>query len=112
MLNPFDLRGPEFLLFYLLLSVCVMVALVLTRRFAEAGEPTKVNLSDPYQIAFLRGGAPEVARLAATADDDVSHTLNRLVEGSPITDLYGSSPAAVHFVQRNSNISKKLDQFG
>jgi uncharacterized protein (TIGR04222 family) len=64
MLNPFDLSGPEFLLFYVLLSVCMMVALVLTRRFAEAGEPTKVNLSDPYQIAFLRGGAPEVARLA------------------------------------------------
>ena len=67
MLNPFDLRGPEFLLFYLLLSICVMVALVLTRRFAEAGEPTKINLSDPYQIAFLRGGAPEVARLAAVS---------------------------------------------
>lgn len=67
MLNPFDLPGPDFLLFYALLIVCVIVALVLSRRFAEAGEPTKVNLADPYQIAFLRGGAPEVARLAAVS---------------------------------------------
>src|SRR5258708_26217242 len=64
MFNPFDLAGPEFLQFYLLLMLCVVAAVVLLRRAAEAGDPAPGHLSDPYQIAFLRGGTLEVARLA------------------------------------------------
>src|SRR5882724_2625482 len=67
MFNPFDLAGPEFLQFYLLLMLCVVAAVVLLRRAAEAGDPAPVNLSDPYQIAFLRGGSLEVARLATVS---------------------------------------------
>jgi uncharacterized protein (TIGR04222 family) len=67
MFNPFDLAGPDFLLFYLLLVFCVVAAVALSRRAAEAGDPAPVSLSDPYQIAFLRGGTLEVARLATVS---------------------------------------------
>src|SRR5207245_724793 len=49
----------------------------------EAGNPAPVNLSDPYQIAFLRGGTLEVARLA---------TLSLLDRG--FLHLHGTSLAA------------------
>lgn len=63
-MNPFDLRGPEFLLFYLILCVVVIVAMIYARRSAESGRTPKTNLSDPYLIAFLRGGKNETLRIA------------------------------------------------
>jgi hypothetical protein len=44
MFNPFDLAGPDFLLFYLLLVFCVVAAVALSRRAAEAGDPAPVSL--------------------------------------------------------------------
>jgi uncharacterized protein (TIGR04222 family) len=63
MVSPFDLRGPEFLLFYLILGICVLAALYCLR-YAGASDPPQVNLSDPYLIAFLRGGRNELLRVA------------------------------------------------
>ncbi len=63
-MSPFDLRGPEFLLFYLVLGVIVLVALRVSRRLAEPTEAIKVDLSDPYLIACLRGGTNEVLRVS------------------------------------------------
>jgi uncharacterized protein (TIGR04222 family) len=63
-MNPFDLSGPSFLLFYILLSAVVIVAIIYTRRSAEIGQPPKVDLNDPYFIAFLRGGKDETLRVA------------------------------------------------
>jgi uncharacterized protein (TIGR04222 family) len=63
MVSPFDLRGPEFLLFYLVLGTCVLAALYCLR-YAGASDPPQVNLSDPYLIAFLRGGQNEALRVA------------------------------------------------
>jgi hypothetical protein len=34
------------------------------RRAGESAEPPAVNLSDPYLIAYLRGGKNEVLRIA------------------------------------------------
>lgn len=62
-MNPFDLRGPEFLVFYLILSAVVIGALMLFRRMVESGEG-KMDLADPYLIASLRGGENEVFRVA------------------------------------------------
>jgi len=62
--NPFDLRGPEFLIFYIILCVAVLAALLLYRRFAESGPPPRIDLADPYLIAYLRGGESEAARVA------------------------------------------------
>jgi uncharacterized protein (TIGR04222 family) len=63
-MNPFDLPGPQFLLFYGVLAiVTILVAAVVTRR-AENGPAPPVKLSDPYGIAYLRGGKNEALRLA------------------------------------------------
>jgi uncharacterized protein (TIGR04222 family) len=62
--NPFDLRGPQFLLFYFIFSVVVIAALVLLRRKLESTSAPKIDLSDPYLIAYLRGGKNEALRVA------------------------------------------------
>jgi uncharacterized protein (TIGR04222 family) len=64
-MNPFELGGPEFLTFYFLYGLVVLVLLVL---FGHAGEPEdtpRVGLTDPYLIAYLRGGRDEALRVAA-----------------------------------------------
>jgi hypothetical protein len=62
-MNPFDLPGPEFLVFYIVLAALTLAALVLHRRAAEsAGSP--VTLSHPYQVAYLRGGWREALSVA------------------------------------------------
>ena len=66
-MNPFDLTGPQFLLFYLVLSVLVIIVLVYLRRSAESPATPKLDLSDPYLIAYLRGGEPETLRVATVS---------------------------------------------
>jgi uncharacterized protein (TIGR04222 family) len=70
-MNPFDLPGPAFLVFYGLLAVAVHLAWrPLVRLFGEttderdvpAGRFDLANL-DPYLVAYLRGGEPETARV-------------------------------------------------
>ena len=63
-MNPFDLRGPDFLMFYLVFGGVVFALYELLRRMAEPSDPPKVNLSDPYEIAYLRGGEYEAFRVA------------------------------------------------
>jgi uncharacterized protein (TIGR04222 family) len=63
-MNPFDLRGPEFLLFYLCFSLVVIIAIVVLRRRAESGDAPRIDLGDPYLIAYLRGGEDEALRVA------------------------------------------------
>ena len=66
-MNPFDLRGPEFLVFYAVFTAVLCVALHWLRRTSEMGQPGegRVPLNDPYQIAYLRGGKNEAIRVAA-----------------------------------------------
>jgi uncharacterized protein (TIGR04222 family) len=61
---PFDLRGPDFLILYLVVCTIVTVAVFLLRHSAEAFDAPRINLSDPYLIAFLRGGKNETLRVA------------------------------------------------
>jgi uncharacterized protein (TIGR04222 family) len=63
-MSPFDLRGPQFLLFYLILGTLVITLLFMLRRFIDPEGEVKVDMSDPYLIAFLRGGKVEVIRVA------------------------------------------------
>lgn len=68
MTNPFDLRGPEFLVFYLILGVAVNIIfkyLMLGREKQEA--PAQWDSSDPYKIAFLRAGVNEVLRVVTVS---------------------------------------------
>lgn len=69
-MNPFDLRGPEFLLFYFLFALLVLTAVVLLRRLGERENSLKPPLDDPYLIAFLRGGEMETLRVAALSLTD------------------------------------------
>jgi len=63
-MNPLDLRGPEFLLFYFCFSLTVIIAMVVFRRLAESGDAPRIDLSDPYLIAYLRGGREEAWRVS------------------------------------------------
>jgi uncharacterized protein (TIGR04222 family) len=65
-MNPFDLRGPEFLLFYLLFGAVVLTVLNITRRERE-DDSVSATISDPYLIAYLRGGERAVVEAAAVA---------------------------------------------
>jgi uncharacterized protein (TIGR04222 family) len=69
-MNPFDLSGPAFLVFYTGLALIVAIGLKLMIDEAERGAPRALPLSDPYQIAWLRGGTPEAARIAVLALTD------------------------------------------
>ena len=66
-MNPFDLTGPQFLVFYIGLSALALIAIVLTRKYAESSEAPKLDLSDPYLIAYLRGAEPEALRVATVS---------------------------------------------
>src|SRR5580700_9216963 len=61
---PFHLPGPQFLVFYATFGGLVILAEFLLRHMAENEDTPKVNLSDPYLIAFLRGGKNETLRVA------------------------------------------------
>jgi uncharacterized protein (TIGR04222 family) len=63
-MNPFELRGPEFLLFYFCFSLAVIIAILVFRRLAESGDAPRIDLSDPYLIAYLRGGREEAWRVS------------------------------------------------
>jgi uncharacterized protein (TIGR04222 family) len=62
--NPFDLRGPEFLLFYFIFSVVTLLILFFLRQRDERQEAGKPALDDPYLVACLRGGESEALRVA------------------------------------------------
>lgn len=65
--NPFDLRGPEFLVFYAVLGACVVAAVSSLRRRQEGDVAVSGPLVDYLKIAYLRGGAEEAVRVAAVA---------------------------------------------
>lgn len=64
-MNPFDLSGPDFLVFYLFLAGIVIAGVFGARCFREGGDAPRIDSSDPYRIAYLRGGHKEAARVAA-----------------------------------------------
>lgn len=65
-MNPFELPGPQFLAFYAVLGAGVLFAVYLLKQRAEGGEPIRLPSTDPYLIAYLRGGATEAVRLGVT----------------------------------------------
>jgi len=62
--NPLDLPGPQFLLFYASVGAVVLYAIWMMQNGSEGGDAPRVDMSDPYVIAYLRGGAREAARVA------------------------------------------------
>lgn len=68
-MNIFDLRGPDFLFVYAVLTAVAVFVTALLRRVVDgAGVPLESPqrlVSDPYLIAQLRGGSVETLRVAA-----------------------------------------------
>ncbi len=91
-MNPFDLPGPEFLVFYVVLIAAVLGLLYAAIRNAEDGSPPVLPLRNPYQIAWLRGGNREAARIAV---------LSLIDRG--LVELAGSQITAKNGVRRSSN---------
>jgi uncharacterized protein (TIGR04222 family) len=91
-MNPFDYTGPEFLVFDLGLALLVIIGLVLTRRYSESAAAPKIDLSDPYLIAYLRGGEPETLRVATFSLIDRGLLL---VEENSLKRAEKASPDAV-----------------
>jgi uncharacterized protein (TIGR04222 family) len=68
-MNIFDLRGPEFLFVYSVISVVVLFMTALLRRAMDGSavmlQSPQQLVSDPYLIAQLRGGSIETMRVVA-----------------------------------------------
>lgn len=63
--NPFDLRGPQFLVFYITLGILLFIILrIIRQRVEDDGINSRHIFSDPYTIAYLREGGEEVIRVA------------------------------------------------
>lgn len=67
MANPFDLPGPEFLIFYAILGALTIGLLWFARRTSEADDAPRIDYSDPYLLAYLRGGEKEVIRVVTVS---------------------------------------------
>ncbi len=64
-MNPFDLPGRPFLVLFVIYSVAVLSVGFIILRLLELNEPKpNTTPSDPYEVAFLRGGAAETIRIA------------------------------------------------
>lgn len=66
LMNPLDMHGPQFLVFYIVIGIITL--LFIRHRMAQQESDwrmPKLNLTDPYEIAFLRGGENEALRVAA-----------------------------------------------
>jgi uncharacterized protein (TIGR04222 family) len=72
-LNPFNLHGPQFLVFYAVLSAAAFTLLWFVQRQFESGDPGDETAwgagiaKDPYQVGCLRGGRDEVVRVAVVS---------------------------------------------
>jgi uncharacterized protein (TIGR04222 family) len=65
--NPLDFSGPQFLAFYAFVALVVLTVLWLARGAAERGPAPRIDTSDPFLIADLRGGPDEAVRVAAVS---------------------------------------------
>jgi uncharacterized protein (TIGR04222 family) len=64
MIDPMEMPGPQFLAFYAAVAASLTVLTWWLRHKYEGGPAPRLPNADPYQIAFLRGGADEVLRVA------------------------------------------------
>lgn len=64
-MSPFDLPGPQFLIFFVLLGGALAAFVWIFRHHGENGKTFAApELTDPYLVACLRAGPAEVWRLA------------------------------------------------
>lgn len=98
MTHPFDLPGPHFLVFYsLLLAVSAGTVYLLWRSLGNQ-DAFHRPITDPYQIAYLRGGAKEAVKIAAAS---LAHRGLLRVEKDTLTSEPGESALAAHQLERS-----------
>lgn len=124
-MNPFELHGPEFLVFYAAFAALVIICLVFWRHTAEAGDAPSMNLADPYLIAYLRGGEREALAVALVslidrgllvvkgseierARNAQSNSVRRPIERA-LLDVY-SKPATASWMFEDSKLKSVCDQ--
>src|SRR6187455_2690991 len=93
-MNPFELSGPQFLAFYAMLGAGVVCAVYVLKRRAEGGEPIRLPSTDPYLIAYLRGGPTEAVRLGVTVLVDrllLELEGDRVVRRERVSPTHGSN---------------------
>jgi uncharacterized protein (TIGR04222 family) len=66
-MNPFELSGPEFLAFYAVYGLVVLGLLFVSRHGGEPEDAARISITNPYSIAFLRGGRNEALRVATVS---------------------------------------------
>lgn len=93
--NPFDLYGPQFLIFYGALGTVTVAVCAAWMRYAEKNRSSATEIRDPYEIAYLRGGAREVLRVVLVSL--IERDLLKQVGGDM---LETSSPKAISSVRR------------
>ena len=91
--NPFDLRGPEFLVFYVVLGVVVTTVVMWLRYRGEPQQAGTAPLTDYLKIAYLRGGSAEAIRVASLALMD--RGLLELVDAHHIKTAAAGLPAGL-----------------
>jgi uncharacterized protein (TIGR04222 family) len=94
MSNPFDLPGPDFLVFYAFLGALTIGLLWLARRASEAADVPRIDYSDPYLLAYLRGGQSEVIRVVTVS------LIDRGLLQSNDDQLVAANQNAVNIVHR------------
>ncbi|HKP85250.1 MAG TPA: TIGR04222 domain-containing membrane protein [Blastocatellia bacterium] len=100
-MNPLDLSGPQFLLFYVVtLVIAILIATLMRRRLIRSNEDFGVRriTVDPYEAAYLRGGAQQaidtaIAMLVQSKVLQVSKTDGRL-------SISGNLPAGAHKLEQ------------
>ena len=114
-MNPFDLKGPQFLLFYIGLIVALMLLRVLIRTISQSTGLLSIvrKVRDPYKIAYIRSGSTGAIRLAVAdmlasgmlkkdegeiecGEETAEHPLQRSIQahfmkGLPLAGLYEQS---------------------
>jgi len=118
MINPFALHGPDFLAFYIGLGI-VMVAIqfLLGRAIETPGFMPQLQMTDPYQIAYLRGGASEALRITVLSliDRGLITASGRSLTADPGAENIARRPiekAVLRFYRRQGKIRKLLSDMG
>ena len=93
-MNPFNLRGPEFLLFFAALSALSVGVIVVHRRLTEDGPSPAIDLADPYLLVYLRGGPNEALMVGMVS------LLDRGLLASDGTTVRWDRPDPIRYVRR------------
>ena len=126
-MNPLDMPGPEFICFYFVVSVVTLLFIRYRLKQHESEWPMpKLNLTDPYEIALLRGGENEALRIAAvslidrgllefsddslkTKNADAIENVRRPIEKAILTKF--SSSGKAQDMYWDSNLKSACDEY-